>query len=110
MNTPTSAFVTRTVVVILAVVVFLVCVAPARAGITGDLFVHNFRDETVTVKVLKTDGTYVEQEMDAQTTSTIYIGDNEIGATWIYYADSNGTEIDRVPAWEAHKDYHLEIY
>ena len=105
-----NALVVRIFMAVLAVLVVIVFVAPARAGISGDLFVHNYRDEVVIVKVVKTDATVLQREVEAQSTFTIYIGDNEVGTTWIYYADSNGIEIDQVPAWEAHADYHLEIH
>jgi hypothetical protein len=38
----------------------------------------------------------LEREVESQATNSIYIGDNEMGTTWIYYADSNGAELDRV--------------
>jgi hypothetical protein len=105
----TNAFGTRTIMVVLAILAVLVFVGQANAGITRDLVIHNYRDEVVSVQVVKTDGSSLEREVESQATNSIYIGDNEMGTTWIYYADSNGAELDRVPAWKAYADYHLEI-
>jgi len=110
MKTRTKVVLKRIGMTIVAAAVCLVFVASAQAGITRDLIVHNYRDETIIVKVEKINGTTLKQEVDAQTSYNLYVGDQEIGTTWIYYADSNGAEIDRVPAWDVHTDFHLEIY
>lgn len=89
--------------------ILLTLATQSHAGITGYLYVHNSRSESISVTVEKSDGSTSSYTVSGRSFKSINVNDASDGTTWLYAYDANNTEIKRESANGNYSSYNWYV-